>query len=134
MSEEQDRQIVGELKKRVLKRFDVKSWSFDKGYWTKENKELLSEDVAQVIMPKLGKRNHHKQQYETSRSFKKLKNKHSAIESNINELEHSGLDRCLERGAETLPEIHRLRRNSLQPKKNWTANPGTRTPSTTAVS
>ena len=27
-----------------------------------------------------------------------MKNKHSAIESNINELEHRGLDRCPDRG------------------------------------
>ena len=30
--------------------------------------------------------------------FRYLKNKHSAIESNINELEHRGLDRCPDRG------------------------------------
>ena len=35
---------------------------------------------------------------EKSHSFKRLKNKHSAIESNINELEHRGLDRCPDRG------------------------------------
>ena len=29
---------------------------------------------------------------------KSLKDKHSAIESNINELEHRGLDRCPDRG------------------------------------
>ena len=49
-------------------------------------------------MPKLGKRNKQEEEEEHSRSFKKLKNKHSAIESNINELEHRGLDRCPERG------------------------------------
>ncbi len=35
---------------------------------------------------------------ENSHSFKRLKNKHSAIESNINELENRGLDRCPDRG------------------------------------
>ena len=30
--------------------------------------------------------------------FKKFKNAHSAIESNINELEYNGLDRCPDRG------------------------------------
>jgi hypothetical protein len=30
--------------------------------------------------------------------FKKLRNKHSAVESNINELEHRGLDRCPDKG------------------------------------
>jgi hypothetical protein len=49
-------------------------------------------------MPKLGKRNQKEEAEETSRPFRRLKNKHSAIESNINELEHRGLDRCPDRG------------------------------------
>lgn len=100
LDKEQDRQMVKKLAERLLERNDIKSWSFDKGYWTKENKELLSKDVDQVIMPKLGKRNKQEEQEETSRPFKKLKNKHSAIESNINELENRGLDRCPDRSLE----------------------------------
>jgi hypothetical protein len=38
------------------------------------------------------------EQEEHSPSFKKLKNKHSAFESNINELGHRGLDRCPDSG------------------------------------
>ena len=49
-------------------------------------------------MPKLGKRNKQEEAEETGRPFRRLKNKHSAIESNINELEHRGLDRCPDRG------------------------------------
>jgi len=98
LDNEQDRQMVEELVKRLLEYYTIKSWSFDKGYWTKENKELLSRHVSQVIMPKLGKRNKQEEQEETSRQFKRLKNKHSAIESNINELENRGLDRCPDRG------------------------------------
>ncbi|MBS3742533.1 MAG: ISNCY family transposase, partial [Candidatus Cloacimonetes bacterium] len=48
--------------------------------------------------PKLGKRTKAQEAEESSRPFKRLKNKHSAIESNINELEHRGLDRCPDRG------------------------------------
>ncbi len=55
-------------------------------------------EVPKVIIPKLGKRNKTEEEEEQSLSFKKLKNKHSAIESNINELEHRGLDRCPDRG------------------------------------
>jgi len=98
LDKEQDRQMVEKLVKRLMEYYSIKSWSFDKGYWTKENKELLSQHVSQVIMPKLGKRNKQEEQEETSRQFKKLKNKHSAIESNINELENRGLDRCPDRG------------------------------------
>ena len=98
MEHQQDRDIVIELADRLLSKYNISSWSFDKGFWKKENKELLQLYVPQVIMPKLGKRNKSEQEQETSRSFKKLKNKHSAIESNINELENRGLDRCPDRG------------------------------------
>ena len=97
MHGQQDRDIVVSLADRLLPIFKIQSWSFDKGYWGKENKQLLQMEVPQVIMPKLGKRNKQEEEEEHSRSFKKLKNKHSTIESNINELEHRGLDRCPDR-------------------------------------
>lgn len=98
MNEEQDRDILIDIADRVLQKYNVASWSFDKGYWKKENKALLELEVPKVIMPKLGKLTATEKQEENSRSFKKLKNKHSAIESNINELENRGLDRCPDRG------------------------------------
>lgn len=46
-----------------------------------------------------------KEQIRTGRrkikSFKKLRNKHSAVESKINSLEHHGLDRCPDKGKRT---------------------------------
>lgn len=98
MSDEQDRDIVIEVADRILNKYKVRSWSFDKGYWCKGSKELLALEIPEVIMPKLGKRNNMEELEEKSRVFKKLKNKHSAIESNINELENRGLDRCPDRG------------------------------------
>ncbi len=98
MEHQQDRDIVIELADRLLLKYKIFSWSFDKGYWKKENKELLQLEIPKVIMPKLGKRNQSEQEEENSISFKKLKNKHSAIESNINELENRGLGCCPDRG------------------------------------
>ena len=49
-------------------------------------------------MPKKGKKNQAEQTEESSRTFKKLRHKHSAVESDINRLEHHGLDRCLDKG------------------------------------
>jgi hypothetical protein len=96
-----DRDIVIELADRLLNRYkEIQSWSFDKGYWNKDNKSLLELEIKQVILPKLGKRSSKELEQETSPKFKKLKNKHSAIESNINELEHRGLDRCPDKGFE----------------------------------
>lgn len=98
MNEEQDRDIVIEIADRLLRKYKVSSWSFDKGYWRKENKELLQLEVENVVIPKLGKRTKTEEEEEKSYRFKQLKNKHSAIESNINELENRGLDRCPDRG------------------------------------
>ena len=98
MDGQQDRDIVIALADRLLSVYKIDSWSFDKGHWNKQNKQLLQLEVPRVILPKLGKRNNHQQEEESSRPFKELKNKHSAIESNINELESRGLDRCPDRG------------------------------------
>ncbi len=98
MDHQQDRDIVVALGDRLLSIYKIQSWSFDKGFWGKGNKQLLQTEVPEVIMPKLGKRNKQEEQEETSRPFKRLKNKHSTIESNINELEHRGLDRCPDKG------------------------------------
>jgi transposase, IS5 family len=76
----------------------IKSISFDKGFWRPENKQLLQIAIPNVIMPKKGKKNKEEQAEESSKKFKKLRNKHSAVESNINSLEHHGLDRCPDRG------------------------------------
>lgn len=98
MENEQDRDIVIELADRLLSKYRAHSWSFDKGFWNKTNKDLLQLEIPLVVMPKLGKRNKKEETQENSSSFKRLKNKHSAIESNINELENRGLDRCPDRG------------------------------------
>lgn len=98
MENESDSEIVLPTADRVLAKYKIKSWSFDKGYWHKDNKWLLSTLVENVIMPKKGKRNFQETEEERSPGFKKLRNKHSAVESNINELENSGLNRCPDRG------------------------------------
>ena len=68
--------------------------SFDKAHWDAQNKSLLELEIPWVVLPKLGKLTEKEKEIEQSRMFNFLKNKHSAIESNINELEHRGLDRC----------------------------------------
>lgn len=98
MDNESDSQIVPMLKGDIIPKHTVGSWSFDKGFWHKENKALLEQDVKMVVMPKKGKRNKAELEHEQQPIFKKLKNKHSAVESNINELEHRGLNRCPDKG------------------------------------
>ena len=74
--------------------------------------------MPRVVIPKLGRRNKAEEQEEHSTSFKKLKNKHSAIESNINELEHRGLDRCPDRGYPHFKKYIGLGVSAYKLKKN----------------
>lgn len=98
MENESDSQIVPELSTRITSKFSVNSWSFDKGYWHKKNKGLLSKKVEVLVMPKKGKCNKLEAEAQSKALFKRLRNKHSTVESNINELEHRGLDRCPDKG------------------------------------
>ena len=97
MDHESDSEIVPKLVRRMSK-YKIGSWSFDKGYWNKGNKALLSQQVETVVLPKKGKCNKIEAQEEQKPLFKKLRHNHSAVESNINELEHRGLDRCPDKG------------------------------------
>ncbi len=91
--------IIGILDRIVEKYRLIASLSTDKGFSTIANKALIKEVYPEIelIMPKKGKRNQEEEKEEKGKSFKKLKNAHSAIESNINELENRGLDRCPDR-------------------------------------
>jgi len=100
MDHQADSEIVESISERLLSLFKIHSWSFDKGFYHKNNKSLLEKEIERVIMPKKGKCNAQEKEEERSKIFVKLRHKHSAIESNINELEHRGLDRCPDRGYE----------------------------------
>ncbi len=47
-----------------------KSTGFDKGFYKKENKELLGLYIPVVIMPKKGKKNKAEQEEESGKTFK----------------------------------------------------------------
>ena len=98
MEHQADSQIVADLANRIFSKYNVESWSFDKGFWHKNNKLILAQKVTTLVLPKKGKCNKVESQEEKSSLFRKLRNKHSAVESNINELEHRGLDRCPDKG------------------------------------
>jgi len=79
---------------------NIASLSFDKGFSREEDRQLLELYIPEVIMPKSGKRTQSQAQRESSRSFRLLRNQHHAVESDINCLEHHGLDRCPDKGLE----------------------------------
>jgi len=94
-----DSQAVISLGDNVLsKHKNIISWSFDKGFFSKENKELLELFIPKLVMPKKGKLSAQEKEKEGEKEFVKYRKKHSAVESNINELEHKGLDRCPDKG------------------------------------
>lgn len=89
------------LADRLLERYgegNLQNISFDKGFSSQEDRELLELYVPEVIMPKKGRRNQSERQRESAPFWRKRKNAHSAVESEINCLEHHGLDRCPDKG------------------------------------
>ena len=72
--------------------------SYDKGFYSPENKRQLSDILDCVVLPKKGRLSAQDKEIEQSEEFTKSRRKHSAVESCINALENHGLDRCLDHG------------------------------------
>ena len=118
---------------RLLARYgvgNIQSLSFDKGFTREEDRQLLQLYIPEVIMPKRGRRNQAEEQREEERSFRKLRHRHHAVESDINCLEHHGLNRCPDKG---LPgykryvglgvlayNLHKIGKQLLEKKSNQT--------------
>jgi len=100
MENQVDKQCVLSLFDRVSKKYRIGGWSFDKGYYSEENKGLLGMFIENLTMPKKGRLNKNEKEEESAKTFMKFRERHSAVESNINELGHNGLDRCPDRGYE----------------------------------
>jgi len=102
MEGEKDAPQIKPLSERIQKLYPNKtiySHSFDKGFFSKENLQILRQGkVENIILPKKGKLNKGEKERESTKEFKTLRNAHSAVESNINMLEHHGLNRCPDKG------------------------------------
>jgi hypothetical protein len=102
MEGEKDASQIKPLQQRLQTKFAVAtiySHSFDKGFYSKDNLEALhGSGIQQVILPKKGKLNKEEKERESTKEFKQLRHAHSAVESNINMLEHHGLNRCMDKG------------------------------------
>jgi len=72
--------------------------SFDKGFYSPDNKRGLANILDYIILPKKGRLSAQDQKIEQSEEFIESRRKHSAVESCINALENHGLDRCLDHG------------------------------------
>lgn len=102
MEGEKDAAQIKPLQQRLQTKLAAKtiySHSFDKGFYSKDNLEALQRSgIEQVILPKKGKLNKEEKERESTKKFKQLRHAHSAVESNINMLEHHGLNRCMDKG------------------------------------
>ncbi len=95
---EQPIDLAERLEKRFSHGYILSSISFDRGFYSASNKAALKKMFGKVIMPKKGKKTVQENLEEREKEFVALRHKHSAVESNINELEHSGVNRVPDKG------------------------------------
>jgi hypothetical protein len=72
----------------------IHSLSTDKGFSSALNREGLAGIVEYGVLPKSGRLSQNDLDRESDPEWCKLRNQHSAVESDINSLEHHGLNRC----------------------------------------
>lgn len=106
MENETDQEVALSCGKQVVENYAKTSYhfeslSYDRGFFSALAKEGLNKFYDKVIMPKPGKKNFAQQQEESSDSFVEKKRHHSGVEGNINSLEHTGLDKCPDKGIQS---------------------------------
>ena len=95
---EQPIELLNRLESQFGKGYKLNSISFDRGFYSILAKQALEKKVENVIMPKKGKKTAEQKEQESDKIFRAFRNKHSAVESNINELEHSGVNKVPDKG------------------------------------
>jgi hypothetical protein len=99
MVRETDDQVAVPVVEDLAKRFpNLHSVSLDKGFHSPANQQRLAEVVPLPVLPKKGKCNATEAAREADPEFRRLRRRHSAVESAINALEAHGLDRCPDHG------------------------------------
>lgn len=99
MEQQTDEKVAVPMVREAQKRFaDLAGCSFDKGFYSPENKRHLAEMLDCVVLPKKGRLSVNDKKIEHSEEFVESRRRHSAVESSINALENHGLDRCLDHG------------------------------------
>ena len=101
MQKETDDQVALPLVADLAERYDhVISVSMDKGFHSPANQQGLAEIIDFPVLPKKGKCSPSELEREHHPRFRRLRRRHSAVESAINALEAHGLDRCPDHGLE----------------------------------
>jgi IS5 family transposase len=99
MENQQDVEIAVFMASEAKRKFAALSGcSFDKGFYSPENRKELQDLLNEVVLPKKGKLSQKEKQIEHSEEFVKSRHKHAAVESAINALENHALDQCPDHG------------------------------------
>ncbi len=99
LEQESDAKIAVEMVQGAKDRFATFiGCSFDKGFYSRDNREKLMQLLDSVVLPKKGRLSVADRDIEGSEEFRSHRRKHSAVESSINALENHGLDRCRDHG------------------------------------
>lgn len=98
-----DKEVTIEMGNRIISQYPSQlyshdSMSFDRGFYSLLAKEALSKIFKKVVLPKPGKKTKVETEEENDETYKVLRKKHSTVESNINALEHHGLNKCPDKG------------------------------------
>ncbi len=93
-----DKLTVPMAKETKEKYPNLHSISYDRGFYSRDNREQLSEILTAFALPKKGKLSESDKTIQSSDDYIKAKQKHSAVESAINALDIHGLDMCPDHG------------------------------------
>lgn len=96
-----DEKIITEVMRKLQQRYEgqIRAASFDKGFWTTNNLEGLSEFIPLVVLPKRGGRSQTDRLREDSDQFRSIRKWHSGIESAIHALgAGNGMTVCRDKG------------------------------------
>lgn len=99
LQKQTDDQIAVRMVEEGQKRFPtLRLVSFDKGFWSPDNRVKLGRLLDHAILPKKGRLSQQDQAIEFADEFVQARRQHAAVESAINALEAHGLDRCPDHG------------------------------------
>ncbi len=101
MQELTDERVAVPIVEQTKERYpELSSCSFDKAFWTPENKRRLAKILGSVAMRRKGRPTEAEQLEQSDPEYQRACRQHPAIESAINALENHGLDRCRDHGIE----------------------------------
>ncbi|MCK5014591.1 MAG: ISNCY family transposase, partial [Candidatus Omnitrophica bacterium] len=99
MEKETDSEVAVKVMRSAVEQFpNITSCSFDKGFWSPQNKEALESFLKITALPKKGRLSKADKLHQYSEDFRKAQKGHSAVESAINAHENHGLDMCPDKG------------------------------------